>query len=89
MRLEILKFYALTARSDRQNSIASLTAIRERLWRLSKIALEILCLDRSVQRPQSAFGATVLTRMAIGACGKDAVAQPRLIALRNFKIPRL
>lgn len=38
---------------------------------------------------QSAFSATVLTRMAIGACGKDAVAQPRLITLWNFKILNL
>nr|WP_314372767.1 hypothetical protein [uncultured Campylobacter sp.] len=38
---------------------------------------------------QSAFGATGATCMAIGARGKDAVAQPRLIALRNFKILNL
>jgi len=38
---------------------------------------------------QSAFGATAATCMAIGARGKDAVAQPRLITPRNFKIPRL
>nr|WP_314119746.1 hypothetical protein [uncultured Campylobacter sp.] len=37
-------------------------------------------------RRQSAFGATAATCMAIGARGKDAVAQPRLITLRNFKI---
>ena len=37
-------------------------------------------------RRQSAFGATAATCMAIGARGKGAVAQPRLIALRNFKI---
>lgn len=35
---------------------------------------------------QSVFGATVLTRMAIGAHGKSVVVQPCLIALRNFKI---
>ncbi|EEV16365.1 hypothetical protein CAMGR0001_2064 [Campylobacter gracilis RM3268] len=52
------------SKSNGQNSIASLAAIRERPWRLSKIALGILCLDRSIQRPQSAFGATVLTRAA-------------------------
>ena len=38
-------------------------------------------------RRQSAFSATAATCMAIGARGKDAVAQPRLITLRNFKIP--
>nr|WP_315046929.1 hypothetical protein [uncultured Campylobacter sp.] len=37
-------------------------------------------------RRQSAFGAAAATHMAIGARGKDAVAQPRLIALWNFKI---
>ena len=40
-------------------------------------------------RRQSAFGATAATRMAIGARGKGAVAQPRLIALWNFKILNL
>ena len=35
---------------------------------------------------QSAFGAIVLTRMAIGARDKGVVAQPCLIALWNFKI---
>ena len=40
-------------------------------------------------RRQSAFGATVLTCMAIGARDKGVVAQPRLIALWNFKIPQL
>ncbi len=43
-----------------------------------------------MRRPQSAFGATALTHaatcMAIGARSKDAVAQSRLITLRNFKI---
>ena len=37
-------------------------------------------------RRQSAFGAAAATHMAIGARGKDAVAQPRLITLWNFKI---
>ena len=37
-------------------------------------------------RRQSAFGAIVLTRMAIGARDKGVVAQPHLIALWNFKI---
>ena len=37
-------------------------------------------------RRQSAFGATVLTCMAIGARGKGVVAQLCLITLRNFKI---
>lgn len=37
-------------------------------------------------RRQSAFGATAATCMAIGARSKDAVAQSRLIMLRNFKI---
>lgn len=37
-------------------------------------------------RRQSAFGATAATRMAIGARDKGVVAQPRLIALWNFKI---
>nr|WP_314234187.1 hypothetical protein [uncultured Campylobacter sp.] len=78
MRLEILKFYALTARGDRQNSIASLTAIRKRLWRLSKIALGILRLDRSMWRPQSAFGTTALTREA--TCARPRQRRPSAAA---------
>ncbi|RKV97322.1 MAG: hypothetical protein D8H92_04270 [Campylobacter sp.] len=49
------------SKSDGQIFIASLTAFRERPWRLSKIALGILRLDRSMRRPQSAFGVTAAT----------------------------